>query len=130
MIVPVSYMDSSTINITVPTNQHGSPFCHIPRTNKTCKNYRSPPVCGSRAAVALEFKIQGFVRCELVTRYRDRSYAGLCSFEGEDLGAYLISKGWAVAAPGAPFDYSVRERIARNLGFGVWGLSADVITRP
>ena len=33
---------------------------HIPATRTTCKQFRTPPVCGSRAVVALEFKVDGF----------------------------------------------------------------------
>ena len=104
---------------------------HIPDTNRTCRTTRNPPVCGSRAAVALDFKIDGFVRCELVTRNSDGSYAGRCrvnasSFdEGDDLSAYLLSKGWAVALPNAPIEYQTLEKIARSRGFGVWGIPVD-----
>ena len=106
---------------------------HIPRTNKTCKTYRSPPVCGSRAAIALDFKIQGFVRCEILSENDDRSLNGICwvnsgSFsEGEDLAAYLLEKGWAVALPNASIEYQTLEKIARTRGFGVWGMPVDNI---
>ena len=107
---------------------------HIPKTKQTCKSYRSPPVCGSRAVVALEFKIDGFVRCEILSENTDRSLNGVCwvnsgSFdEGEDLGAYLLEKGWAVALPEAPIEYQTLEKIARARGFGVWGMPVDNIT--
>lgn len=109
---------------------------HIPDTNRTCKNYRSPPVCGSRAAVALEFKVDGFVRCQIVSKNTDSSLNGVCwvnsgSFdEGDDLGAYLLERGWAVALPDAPIEYQTLEKIARARGFGVWGIPVDnIITR-
>ena len=106
---------------------------HIPDTNRTCKNYRSPPVCGSRAVVALEFKIDGFVRCEIISENTDKSLNGVCrvkscSFdEGEDLAAYLLAKGWAVALPDASIEYQTLEKIARTRGFGVWGMPVDNI---
>ncbi len=104
---------------------------HVPETGQTCRTHIQPPRCSPRAALALDFKIQGFVRCETRQRYRDGSYSAVCyTDDGVDLGAYLISRGWAVAAPGAPFDYTVRERIARKHGRGVWGINADVITGP
>jgi endonuclease YncB( thermonuclease family) len=49
--------------------------------------------------------------------------------EGEDLAAYLIRHGWALARPGAPFEYHALERIAREQSAGVWGFSVDAI-RP
>lgn len=109
---------------------------HIPDTGRTCKQYTNPPVCGSRAYIALEFKISGFVRCEILSRNRDRSLVGWCrvkanSFdEGEDLSAYLLERGWAVALPDAPFEYQTLEKIARNRGIGIWGFPVDNVVRP
>lgn len=108
---------------------------YIPSTNRTCRTDSVPPVCGSRAVVALERKIDGFVRCEILRQNEDRSVVGLCrvnssSFEaGEDLGAYLLQQGWAVALPDAPFEYQTLEKIARSRGFGVWGTPVDNIQR-
>ena len=104
---------------------------YIPDTERTCSTNRIPPICGSRASVALEFKIDGFVRCELLTRNDDKTYTGLCRVnvsafdEGEDLSAYLLQKGWAVALPDAPFEYQTLEKIARSRSFGVWGMPVD-----
>ena len=104
---------------------------HIPRTGNTCRTTQSPPVCGSRAAVALDFKIDGFVRCEIMAQNADRSVVGWCRVkvspfdEGEDLSAYLLERGWAVALPDAPFEYQTLEKISRGRGFGVWGMPVD-----
>lgn len=109
---------------------------HIPDTGRTCATYRNPPICGSRAVLALEFKIDGFVRCEILSRNQDRSLNGWCrvnagSFdEGEDLAAYLLKQGWAVALPGASIEYQTLEKIARHRGIGVWGFPVDNIIRP
>lgn len=110
---------------------------HIPETNRTCNMNIRPPVCGSRAALALEFKVEGFVRCEIEERRPDRSLVGWCrvdagSFdEGEDLSAYLLERGWAVALPDAPIEYQTLEKIARHRGVGVWGFPVDnVAPRP
>ena len=106
---------------------------HIPETNQTCKTYRVPPACGSRAAVALDFKIDGFVRCDIKSRQDDGSVIGWCRVnaskfdDGDDLSAYLLQKGWAVALPDAPFEYQTLEKIARTRGFGVWGMPVDRI---
>ena len=109
---------------------------YIPATNHTCSRNRNPPVCGSRAVIALDFKIDGFVRCEILGRNDDRSLVGRCRVEashfdyGEDLSAYLLQKGWAVALPDAPFEYHTLEKIARSRQFGVWGTTVDNIVRP
>ncbi|MDH3899719.1 MAG: nuclease-like protein [Gammaproteobacteria bacterium] len=106
---------------------------HIPRTDKTCSRNRNPPVCGSRAVVALDFKIDGFVRCEIVDRNEDGSLVGWCRVkasyfsEGEDLSAYLLEMGWAVALPDASIEYQTLEKIARSRQFGVWGTPVDAV---
>ena len=104
---------------------------HLPRTGKTCRTSQIPPVCGSRAALALDFKIDGFVRCEIVAQNNDGSLVGWCRVnvsyfnQGEDLSAYLLERGWAVALPDAPFEYQTIEKISRSRGFGVWGMPVD-----
>jgi endonuclease YncB( thermonuclease family) len=110
---------------------------HIPRTNRTCRSNQLPAVCGSRAAVALDFKIDGFVRCEIMRELEDGSLVGWCRVkasrfdEGEDLSAYLLENGWAVALPDAPFEYQTLEKIAQSRQFGVWGTPVDrIVPRP
>ena len=106
---------------------------HIPETSRTCNMNIRPPVCGSRAAVALDFRVDGFVRCDLLQRRPDRSHVGWCRVdasrfdEGEDLSAYLLERGWAVALPDAPIEYQTLEKIARNRGVGVWGIPVDSV---
>jgi endonuclease YncB( thermonuclease family) len=109
---------------------------HIPETSKNCRTYMTPVECGSRAALALKFKIQSFVRCEIIEENADGSLVGWCrvnasSFdEGEDLSAYLLERGWAVALPDAPVEYKTLEKIAYRRGFGIWGIQVDNIIRP
>jgi endonuclease YncB( thermonuclease family) len=104
---------------------------HIPKTSSNCQTFQEPPVCGSRAALALEFKAKRFVRCEIINENPDRSLIGWCRVnyghfdEGEDLSAYLLERGWAVALPDAPVEYQALERIARSRGIGVWGFAVE-----
>ncbi|MGB5582006.1 MAG: thermonuclease family protein [Gammaproteobacteria bacterium] len=104
---------------------------HIPKTGKYCQTNISPVVCGSRAALALEFIIKGFVRCEIIEKNSDGSLVGLCwvkatNFnEVEDLSAYLLEHGWAVALPDAPIEYQTLEKISRLRGSGIWGFQID-----
>jgi endonuclease YncB( thermonuclease family) len=107
---------------------------HIPQTGQTCTRNRNPPNCGSRAALALDFKIDGFVRCEIMARNQDGSLVGWCRVnaghfsDGEDLSAYLLQKGWAVALPDASIEYQTLEKIARSRQFGMWGIPVDNIS--
>ena len=99
---------------------------YVPRTGRSCRTVGALR-CASRAALALEFKIHGFVDCHPLRRHSDRSITAVCYHKGEDLGAYLISQGWAVARPGAPFEYTVLERIAQHRHLGIWELSVRAI---
>jgi len=108
---------------------------YIPPTNYSCRTFLRPVVCGSRAALWLDFKIQGFVHCEEKGVHDDRGIIAACYVNrshfsaGEDLAAYLIRQGWAMALPEAPFEYHALEKIARQQFAGVWGFSVDRIIR-
>ena len=101
---------------------------YIPSTRRTCRTGIRPLRCRPEAALALEFRIQSFVRCVRVSRNRDRTINAVCYVNGvgsilapdEDLSAYLLKKGLAVALPGAPFEYVTWERIAQAQGRGLW----------
>ena len=43
----------------------------------------------------------------------------------EDLAAWMLRNGWAVALPDAPFEYHVFEDIARTHKRGIWGFQVD-----
>jgi len=107
---------------------------HIPPTHTDCRSFERPVTCGSRAALALDFEIAGFVRCREQGRREDGAMLARCFAnggkfdEGTDLAAFLLSRGWAVAAREAPPDYHVLERVARATGLGIWGLPR--VVRP
>ena len=107
---------------------------YIPQQGQLCDKNVRPTFCGNRAAVALDFKIQGFVTCREMGTYEDGSVSAICwtgvsNFkQGEDLSAYLISNGLALAGPDAPYEYRALERIAQANGIGVWGFQADEFT--
>ena len=107
---------------------------YIPPTGTRCEVILRPVRCGGRAAIALEFKAEGFIRCSTVGENPDGSVQAVCYARrtirspGVDLAAYLLNQGWALALPGAPFEYVARERIARERGVGLWGFAADSVT--
>ena len=109
---------------------------YIPPTGQTCRTRVRPIRCASRAALALEQKVRGLVRCAVQAQNADGSLSAFCFVDGRsvldadvDLGAWLIQQGWAVAAPGAPFEYGVLEDIARTQRLGVWGFQLDSRSR-
>lgn len=106
---------------------------YLASTDRQCRTWIRPVRCASQAVLALDFKVRGFVTC--LPRGEDEEgtlqaicYLGRTGFDsGEDLGAYLIEQGWALALPYAPFEYHAAERIARSRGLGVWGYTVDQI---
>ena len=107
---------------------------YLPETGVNCRTKFSPAECGTRAVLALEFKTDNhFVTCRQVAALSDGSISATCWVEGpelgdyEDLAAYLIRQGWAVSLPGAPFEYTVLERIAEQQGVGVWGFQVGSV---
>lgn len=102
---------------------------YTPPTQRACQRAIRPPRCGSRAALALDFRIQGFVRCTPIERLKDGSVLANCRNGDINLSEYLLGQGWAVALPDAPFAYHAIERVARHRNLGVWGRSIDTYTR-
>ena len=102
---------------------------YIPATTRACRTFERPIKCAPRAALALDFKIRGFVHCNQRATNPDRSVTAVCwtgrtrLSEGEDLGAYLLRKGWAAALPEGPYEYQVLEKIARTRRLGIWGFA-------
>ncbi len=98
----------------------------IPPTDQSCQDNVRPIHCAPRAALALNFKIgTNFVHCDIRERRPDGDVIARCTVNKEDLAAWLIQQGWAAAAPNAPPEYVVLEKIARQRGFGVWGIPID-----
>ena len=104
---------------------------HIPTTQRTCRTNLRPTRCAPRAVLQLAFMIRGFVYCDEVQRFRDRSIAAVCRTGPDrlDLAAWLLDQGWAIALPGAPFEYVALERFAQSNKRGFWGFQADNIRR-
>jgi len=102
---------------------------YIPIIGYTCTTKIRPKKCAAQAVLELDFKVNGLVRCERKQAHDDGSISAICYtlWEREDLGAWMLYQGWAVALPGAPIEYSTLERIAYSNGRGYWGFQADSI---
>jgi len=104
---------------------------YVPPTDRTCYTFIRPMPCGTRTSLALDFKISGhFVHCRPLLNNVDGSTTATCTVEGEDLSAWMLQSGWAVALPDAPFEYVAMERIARSKGIGIWGIPIDTFRGP
>ena len=103
---------------------------YIPPTDQSCYTFIRPVPCGTRASLALDFKISGnFVHCLPRATNQDGSVTASCTVDKEDLSAWMLQKGWAVALPDAPFEYQTLEKIAQSRGIGIWGIPIDTIRR-
>jgi endonuclease YncB( thermonuclease family) len=103
---------------------------YIPPTDHTCYTFTRPVQCGTRASLALDFKISGsFVYCTQRATNTDDSIVASCRVGNQDLSEWMLQNGWAVALPDAPFEYSALERIAQSRGIGIWGIPVDVIRK-
>jgi endonuclease YncB( thermonuclease family) len=104
---------------------------YLPPTERQCRDWIRPVRCASRSTLALDFRVRGFVTCQTRGQNAEGRIQATCHVDrtglspGEDLGAYLIERGWALAMPNAPFEYHAMERIARTKRLGVWGTSVD-----
>jgi len=107
---------------------------YLPPSGRQCRDWTSPIRCDSRSVLALDEKVRGFITCfpegeDQEGRIHAVCYVGRTSFNpGEDLGAYLIQNGWALALPNAPFEYHAMERLAEAQGQGLWGYLVDSYT--
>ena len=101
---------------------------YIPPTDQSCYSFIRPVPCGSRASLALDFRISGaFVHCLPRATNPDGSITASCTVDKEDLSAWMLQKGWAVALPDAPFEYQTLEKIAQSRGIGIWGIPIDTL---
>jgi endonuclease YncB( thermonuclease family) len=103
---------------------------YIPPTDQTCNTFIRPMPCGTRASLALDFKTSGaFVHCLPRATHPDGSITASCTVDREDLSAWMLQRGWAVALPDAPFEYRTLEKIAQSRGIGIWGIPVDTLRR-
>jgi clan AA aspartic protease (TIGR02281 family) len=77
--------------------------------------------CGEQAARALDKKIAGeAVACAERGRNPEGLVVAVCRARGEDLGAWLVSEGWALAYRQHAAEYVDAELAARAAHRGVW----------
>lgn len=93
-----------------------------PESDQVCgdrsgKEYR----CGQAAALALSDRIgQGNVTCEPRDTDRYGRTVAVCRKGAEDLNAWLVSQGHAIAYRRYSTDYAAAEDAAKTAGRGIW----------
>ncbi len=77
--------------------------------------------CAQKAALALADKIAGRnVVCEKIDHDRYGRIVGICRAGGENLNAWLVAEGWALAYRRYSRLYVEAEETAQRAGKGVW----------
>jgi len=115
-----SVIDGDTIEI------HGQRIrlhgIDAPESRQTCEDatgrlYR----CGQRAALALSGKIgRSPVNCRQRGVDRYGRIVAVCFKAGEDLNAWMVRQGWAVAYTRYSTDYVDDQAVAKAQGRGIW----------
>lgn len=77
--------------------------------------------CGRDAAFALSDKIgRSPLTCEVKDTDRYGRAVAVCGLHGEDIGAWMVENGWALAYRRYGTQYVSAEKRARNAGLGIW----------
>ncbi len=92
-----------------------------PESRQLCRLDGKPWQCGKDAANTLAGKIaRRPVTCEDLGRGRHKRIIGRCTVAGEDLGAWMVLQGWALAYRWYSLDYADTEAEARAAQRGIW----------
>ncbi|KQU64013.1 hypothetical protein ASC75_15355 [Aminobacter sp. DSM 101952] len=76
--------------------------------------------CGERAMLAFRYWLRGRAPlCQVLPPAERQPVAAACRLGKQDVGAWLVSNGWAHALPGG--GYEKAEEVARKAGMGMFG---------
>ncbi|GLQ79143.1 hypothetical protein GCM10007881_26610 [Mesorhizobium huakuii] len=88
--------------------------------DQTCSFRDETWPCGQRARAAFNAWLRGrALNCFLPPETERFAIAAPCRLGKQDVGAWLVANGWAMALPGGI--YGKAEAIARNAGMGIFG---------
>ena len=92
-----------------------------PEGGQTCTVQGKATPCGRRAAFALAGKIgRQVVECRPKDEDRYGRVVAVCSVGGEDVNAWMVAQGWALAYLDYSHDYVGQERSASKAKLGMW----------
>src|SRR3954467_10772147 len=73
-----------------------------------------------KECVLVQVFSKGSPRCERKGMDRYGRVVALCRVFGEDLGAWMVGLGWALASRADSTRYGAAEDLARSRGLGIW----------
>ena len=92
-----------------------------PESRQSCGPRAETWPCGRRAAMALADRVgTRTVRCAQQGKDRYRRLIAVCRAGGEDLSAWMVEEGWAMAYRRYSKSYVTAEDEARMSGRGIW----------
>ena len=92
-----------------------------PERRQPCSHNGKPWQCGEAATKALAGKIgRRSVTCEERDQDRYGRIVAVCYAGGEDLSAWMVRRGWALAYRRYSLDYVEEEADAREARKGIW----------
>jgi endonuclease YncB( thermonuclease family) len=92
-----------------------------PESHQTCEAAGQTYRCGQQAALALADRIgQQTVSCEKHDVDRYGRIVAVCRAGGEDLNAWMVSQGWALAYRHYSTAYVGQEEAAHAAKLGIW----------
>ena len=119
LIGTASVIDGDTIRI---GHDHIRLFgIDAPEHDQTCSIQGKPWECGTASTQALAQKLaHKTIECQ--TRGHDQYGRDIakCRVDGEDVGAWLVAKGWAIAYRYYSLDYVRQEQDASASKLGMW----------
>jgi hypothetical protein len=91
------------------------------RNGQTCTIKRKPFRCDQAATSALQDKIGArLVECQPKELDVYGRVVSVCFVEGEDINAWMVAKGWALAYRHYSLDYVSQEHRASIAKLGIW----------
>ena len=115
-----SVIDGDTIEVAGQrVRLHG---IDAPESGQMCRTGSGAEVrCGRDAAFALADRVGSRpVACDVVDIDRYGRYVAVCFQDGDDLNAWMVLQGHALAYRSFSDDYIPHERAARSRGNGIW----------
>jgi endonuclease YncB( thermonuclease family) len=92
-----------------------------PEQDQTCSIAGSPWNCGRAATRVLAQKLGNEpVECQTKSHDQYGRDVAVCRADGEDVGGWLVSQGWALAYRYFSLDYVPQEQRASAAKLGIW----------